>query len=232
MDIWRAGAPSIDFLAPDVYFPNYSTWAARYAVPGNPLFIPEAKWAGDGTAAANAFYTFGRHDALGHSPFSIKDAPPNGPLADAYGTLAHLAPLILDHQGTDAMTGVCPPLAFDGALEQTEQSVSMGDYVFTVRFVDPWIPREEQSIPSHGGLIIQTSADEFIVAGSGITITFETQDPNNTRAGVARIEECTFADGHWKRDRVLNGDQSHQGRHLRIPPGGFEIQRLTLYRYR
>lgn len=55
-----------------------------------------------------------------------------------------------------------PPLAFDGTLKRTGQSVSMGEYVLNVSFVDPWIPRTEQSIPSHGGLIIQTGADTFV----------------------------------------------------------------------
>jgi hypothetical protein len=31
--------------------------------------------------------------------------------------------------------------------------------------------------------------------------------------------------------RLLNGDESHQGRHLRIPEGKFGIQRVGLYRY-
>lgn len=107
----------------------------------------------------------------------------------------------------------------------------MGDYVFDVTFVDPWTPREEQSIESHGGLIIQTGANEFFVAGSGVTITFDTQNPEGTQAGIAHIEEGRFVDGKWQRGRVLNGDQSHQGRHLRLPPDQFGIQRLELYQY-
>ncbi|MGH8187700.1 MAG: beta-galactosidase, partial [Steroidobacteraceae bacterium] len=31
IDVWRAGAPSIDFLAPDIYFPNFVEWARAYA---------------------------------------------------------------------------------------------------------------------------------------------------------------------------------------------------------
>ena len=31
--------------------------------------------------------------------------------------------------------------------------------------------------------------------------------------------------------RLLNGDESHQGRHRRIPEGKFGIQRVKLYRY-
>jgi hypothetical protein len=32
--------------------------------------------------------------------------------------------------------------------------------------------------------------------------------------------------------RLLNGDESHQGRHLRIRDDRFGIQRVRLYRYR
>lgn len=231
MDIWRAGTPSIDFFAPDIYFPNFTAWAQRYDPSGNPLFIPEAGRAGAPTGAANAFYALGAHDAMGYSPFSIEDAPTDGPLSEAYDVLHQLAPLILKHQGTDAMAGVRPPVAFDGTVDETSQEVTLGGYTVTVSFVDPWTPREKQATETHGGLIIQIDDNEYVVAGSGVTITFDTRDSDASRAGIARIEEGEFEDGKWERGRVLNGDQSHQGRHLRLPPGQFGIQRLELYRY-
>ena len=42
IDVWKAGAPSLDFLAPDIYFPNFAQLAARYRRADNMLFIPEA----------------------------------------------------------------------------------------------------------------------------------------------------------------------------------------------
>jgi len=36
------GAPSIDFLSPDIYFPDFVDRARRFAWPGNPSLIPEA----------------------------------------------------------------------------------------------------------------------------------------------------------------------------------------------
>jgi len=30
---------------------------------------------------------------------------------------------------------------------------------------------------------------------------------------------------------LLNGDQTHQGRHIRLPPGQFQIQKVRFYRY-
>jgi len=41
MDVWRAGAPKIDFLSPDIYFTNFAEWVQRFHQSGNPLFIPE-----------------------------------------------------------------------------------------------------------------------------------------------------------------------------------------------
>ena len=70
LDIWRAGAPQIDFLSPDIYFPNFAEWCRRYQQSGNPLFIPEALRSPDATA--NAFYVFGQHDAIGFCPFGIE----------------------------------------------------------------------------------------------------------------------------------------------------------------
>src|SRR5699024_8406585 len=69
IDIWKAGAPSLDFLAPDIYFDDYVRWASAYARADNPLFVPEAR--GGLTGAANALYTIGTLRGLGFSPFGI-----------------------------------------------------------------------------------------------------------------------------------------------------------------
>lgn len=39
-------------------------------------------------------------------------------------------------------------------------------------------------------------------------------------------------DGNFNIVRHLNGDQTHQGRHVRIPAGQFAMQRVRLYEYR
>ena len=71
LDVWKAGAPTLDLLAPDIYFPNFSQLAARYRLtggrPDNTLFIPEANNAGNPQGSPNAFYAFGQLDALGFS---------------------------------------------------------------------------------------------------------------------------------------------------------------------
>ena len=59
LDVWKAGAPSLDFLAPDIYFPNFAQLAARFNRADNMLFIPEANNATNSQGPANAFYSFG-----------------------------------------------------------------------------------------------------------------------------------------------------------------------------
>ncbi|HEY1255261.1 MAG TPA: beta-galactosidase, partial [Terracidiphilus sp.] len=65
-DIWRAGAPSIDILAPDLYVPQFDDLCARFTRGGNPLFIPETS-----TSSANALMAFGKYNSIAFSPFGI-----------------------------------------------------------------------------------------------------------------------------------------------------------------
>jgi len=44
-------------------------------------------------------------------------------------------------------------------------------------------------------------------------------------------EEGRYVNGTWKNILWLGGDQTHQGRHIRLEPGRFSIQRVKLYRY-
>lgn len=236
IDIWRAGAPSIDFLAPDIYFPNFVEWCRKYDVSGNPLFIPEAQR--NAQNVANAFYAIGAHSAMGFCPFAIEAADEQvAPhLAHAYLILRQLSPLIVEHQGRGTMVGVAPDIAFDGSVRSEVEKVELGGYSLTVTFEafskSPHQPRGTEPVePTAGGLVIQLGPDEFLVAGTGLTITFETDDPERSSAGILDIQEGSYADGRWTPGRWLNGDQSHQGRHLRIPPGQYGIQRLRLYRY-
>ncbi|MEP6952258.1 MAG: beta-galactosidase, partial [Ginsengibacter sp.] len=43
IDVWRAAAPSIDFIAPDIYTDEFTWVCNEYTRSGNPLFIPETR---------------------------------------------------------------------------------------------------------------------------------------------------------------------------------------------
>jgi beta-galactosidase GanA len=231
IDVWRAAAPALDFLAPDIYFPNFTEWAARYVRSGNPLFIPEATL-GAGSAGAqaavNAIFAFAAHDAIGFSPFAIETADVSSPLGRGYAVLEQLAPLILSNQGRGTMAGVMPPVAFDGSVSDTTQRLSLGEYTLTVTFQAFTGPPARTG----GGLVIALAPDEFLIAGSGLTVTFAPRGPGAPVAGILRAREGRFEAGRWLDGRWLNGDQTHQGRHIRLEPQEFSIQRVKLYRYR
>ena len=52
------------------------------------------------------------------------------------------------------------------------------------------------------------------------------------RTGILSIESGTFNAGTWKPFLHLNGDEDHQGRHLRIPLNDWDIQHIKLYEYK
>ncbi|MBN2105534.1 DUF5597 domain-containing protein [bacterium] len=228
MDIWRAGAPSIDFLSPDIYFPNFAEWCQKYHRAGNPLFIPEV---GRGNASAvNIYYALGQHDAMGYSPFSIEstDDPLDDPIGKSYRLVSQIAPLVLEKQGKNRMRGVL----LDEAT--SEKRVMLGDYTFVCshEYTSKWTYRAPgNEWPRKGCLIIQVGENDYFIAGSGVIITFEPADKDAFIAGIASLDEGEFINGTWTPGRRMNGDQSHQGRHMRLSHWEYSIQKIRLYRY-
>jgi beta-galactosidase GanA len=228
-EIWKAGAPSIDLLAPDIYFPEFATWCERYRRPGNPLFVPEAKNGED--TAVNALYAVGQQ-AIGVSPFAIDATPPAvaAPLAEAYGLAAQIAPLVLADGARTA--GVL--------LEKAAPTVklTLGAHLLTVAhdYTFPWSSpaRNDPTWPRAGAAIVALGDDDYLVAGNGVIVTFAAP-PGGAGAeavGIERVDEGRVESGKFVATRRLNGDETHQGRQLRLPMGAFGLQRVKLYRYR
>ena len=235
LDVWKVAAPSLDLLAPDIYFANFTDLASRYQRTDNPLFIPEANRADRSEVPANAFYAFGKLDAIGFGPFAIESvdtAQPN-PLAEGYRVLQQLSPAILAAQGSGKMSAFRPRVLEDGTVIDTPVTESIGSYRFTVSFVDTQTPKASQNTASHGGIIIQVGPEDYLIAGQGIIVTFAPGGAGSAVAGIDSAWEGSFnSQGTWVAGRLLNGDQTHQGRHVRLAPGEFQIQRVRLYRYR
>ena len=227
MDVWRAGAPQIDFLSPDIYFPNFAEWARKYQQSGNPLFVPEAL--ANSASAVNGLYAVAQLDAIGFSPFAIESvAEPVGNLLSAsYDLLKQLTPLILERQGKQQMAG----LLFEGSEQRVPQKVRLGGYTLNVTYERP-APGAQTAEAISGGLVMSVGTDEFIIGGTGLIITFETEAPSDITIGLLSVQEGKYSNGQWMPGRWLNGDQTHQGRHVRLPAGKFDIQRVKLYHYR
>jgi beta-galactosidase GanA len=225
MDIWRAGAASIDFLSPDIYFRNFAEWCRKYDRDDNAFFIPEA--GSFPSVAVNMLYAVGQHNAIGISPFAIEswDEDLGGNLAAAYDLLRQLEPVILAHQGRGESAGLLP----EGAEQRQPLRMRLNGYALNVTFERAADGTPE---PLSGGLVIALGPDEFIFAGVGLTITFDADSPGDPLVGLLAVDEGRYTEGRWVAGRRLNGDQTHQGRHVRLPAGKFGIQRVKLYRYR
>ena len=236
MDVWKAGAPRIDILSPDIYSEgDFVAFCAKYTQSGNPLFIPET---GNGpTVATRALYAFGRHDAIGFSPFGIDrpDRLGNSPdLTAVYDLLSRAAPLILAHQGNGTMTAVML------GPKDPPQKVQLGNYTlqvtywpirYTMPLLMPGEPPPGGQIPA-AAIFIAAGPDEYYAIGSGVKVTFAPITPGPPFAGLGTVEAGTFVDGRWAADIRLAGDDTGQGEDLFELQRNMGIQRFTLYRYR
>jgi len=80
-------------------------------------------------------------------------------------------------------------------------------------------------------LIVQTADSEYFLAGSGVVITFKNIKNPDLNVGILKADEGKYVDNQWKVIRHLNGDQIHQGRHIRIFLNEYSIVRFELYDY-
>lgn len=255
IDIWHCGAPSIAVLGLDLYDKGFRDWTDKYHLPNNPLFIPEIRL--EDQDAMRAIYAFGHHDAMGFCPFSIEDYPlyadkshnewknidltkddqlnafaasgsTLSPLASSYRLLRQTEPLLLKYQGTENMDAVildndqreADIVTPDGITLHIKHSYSLG-----------WEPGAQSAEwPEAACIIIRQGKEDYLAVGSGVVITYSKK--GNKKVGLAQCQQVEYsADGSIHALRTLNGDQTHQGRHVRIPVGEYQIQHFRLYEY-
>lgn len=157
------------------------------------------------------------------------------PLAVTYRLLHQVEPLIIERQGSDDMDAVLLTneerkkeiLTPDGIRLTVRHSYSLG-----------WEPgAKDAEWPEAACLILRLGKEDYLVVGSGVVVTYSDQKAGkewkkgDERIGLAKCEVVNFVDGKMQIVRHLSGDQTHQGRHVRIPVGQFEIQHFRLYRY-
>lgn len=227
MDVWKAAGNSIDFLAPDFYNPSFKQWNDLFTRQGDPLFIPEHRF--DETAPFKGLYAIGHYEAIGFSPFSIESVADakKEPLGKIYDLIQQLTSTIETNKGQGRIDGVLLD------KENNTQIIKLGDYEFTFKhdYTLNWSDGAKAEVwPMSSAIIIEIAKNEFYIAGSGIVVTFKPLK-ENLNAGILKTDQGKFENEKWKTIRHFNGDQTHQGRHLRISVGDYEIQRIKLYSY-
>ena len=192
MDIYKAAAPAIDFLAPDIYLPNFKEVCSMYSRHSkkNPLFIPECERSNPG----KAYYAFATHNALGFGPFGIESLIADNAYALSFKLLKdELLPMIALYQGTGKMKGILREGNEDTA------SVMLGNRLCFIEFMEKG--------KNGYGLIIQTSDDELLVAGINLKISFFST-LSKKKIDIGQVQEGGFYNNAWLPYRYLNGDET------------------------
>ncbi|MDD7833890.1 DUF5597 domain-containing protein [Paenarthrobacter sp. AB444] len=204
-NIWRACAPSLSLLCPDVYFGNFDEICAGYGTASSGLFIPEMRR--DVTGVAQMFCAIGQFRALGVSPFGVDsldtDTDEGRILIDGYQLLGRAGQFLYGHDKERRQTG-------GFMLLDTEEATTLNfdDYQVSVTAHAPFGGRSQE--PGYG-LIIQEVPNCFVVIGRGFTAGFRANDGAN--AGILDVAELDESDEviSWR-----NGDESGAGQAVRF----------------
>ena len=187
IDLWHAGAPQLLCLAPDIYDTGFKSWADQYALPNNRLFIPESRCCEN--SGVRALYAFGEHQALGFSPFAIDQATTRETesVTKAYALLRQIANCksvnskLADSQpvkGKSLNSKSQWGLLFDQQDKERIIHVSQDWTTITCRhyFTLPWDPRatDGSTWPEGGAVLIRMDKNEYLLAGSGVVVSFAT----------------------------------------------------------
>lgn len=249
-DFWRAAAPHIDLLSPDIYLDDYPGILRMYSRLGNPVFVPESR-AGLG-GAANAAFTIGETGGIGYSPFGLDaqaEDPGNEPFYAFYRTAGSIADRILEAQAEGRIAGVWLKGSSPFFVKDERR---LGDWVILFEMVSsgrrnggaPQLTGGTYD-PSKSGyaIVIQEDTDRFLILGANVRVTFRPADGKGT-AGLGKVTEVGYEDGIKKVGRWLNGDEiqlrydlipaaeeGFSGQGLNFPTAHPSLQEVELFVY-
>ena len=220
--IWKAVAPNLDFLSPDIYAFEFEKIADLYSREDNPLFIPETRR--DKWAIPNLYVAVGKYNALCYSPFgaesigedksfitgilhadindkNVSSEAVKDYLSKSYRLFNHMIPIITKYYGTDKMTG------FSQKEGESKYKCHIGKYVLNIEFYHK-IDDNNEFIPG-AGMIIQIAADELLFIGYGYRVELESLNEGK-QLDFLSLEKGTYDEYcNWKVYMDLNGDEQY-----------------------
>lgn len=230
LDVWKAGAPTLAFLSPDIYVDDARAVHARYARDDNALFVPEESF-----RPGDLMWALGQHRAIGQAVFGIDRVRPGSQLAQAYAALAPMLDVIAAAQAQGRIAGIL----IEGEEAQT---VALGGLTLTVHGADAYWRRArldagQQPSPARPappsevdgsevaadarpyGLVIADGPGTFYFVGRGFIIDAKL---DGKPVELDRIEDGRFVAGRWVGDRWLNGDEYGTA----VPRDGIGVTRV------
>ena len=221
LPVWRAVAPSIDFLAPDIYVPNTAEVMSQYASAENPLFIPEAKF-----RAGDAFLAVGRFGGFGYHVFGLEDGREGNQYGEACKAILALTDDIVQAQRDRRIFGFALDPDEDAAsvtLAGTSVTIRNAAKLYRSMLLDvgvvlppaPELPGETEGA-AHGhtpgdarpfGLVIAMGPLDYLVVGQGALFDFHKE---GVELEVDAVRELRLTPDGWQEGRFLNGDERLQ----------------------
>ena len=214
--LWRAMAPAIDMIGPDIYADDsqfYRETMRAYHRPDNPLWIPET---GRSDSFGKFFFYALGDGAIGFSPFGVDQSGWNILGNEPWKVHARNFALI------GPMGREIAQLEFDGKLKtaveepgQTAEEVDFGNWQATVAFGFPQPDgrRAPGTKDAHGAALIgQLGPDEFLVTGVDASVSFHV--PGKLpwmRSEILSAEQGWYENGEWKPLKLWNGDETDRG---------------------
>lgn len=261
IDVWHCAAPSLDFISPDLYDDGFKGWVAQYHLHNNPLFIPETRHMQDNGVRAFYVLGEHDAIGISPFAIEDGSDQQGTPFVEGYEKLREIMPLVTKWQGQDAMWGLLfdqqdkERIITDGDLTLTCR------HNFTLpwdpRATDGsrWpegggiiirLAADEYVVAGNGIVVEFATAaekayaqaqkalgeDGFAATGSDAPSTLIKGKWTAPRCGLASVDEVeVLPDASFRYVRRLNGDQDHQGRHVRISVGDFKVLHVKLYTF-
>ena len=247
--LWKAAAPAIDFVAPDIYDRDSRkvfAWLDAYARQDNALMVPEI---GNARDYARFFWAALGRGAIGFAPFGM-DATDyaNYPLGAKTLDEAALDAFAVKYAAFADVSSVWPRLAASRPVwgtakgeDGSSQATVMGRWKLTVSYGEwqfgfkewEWLKSEPPpwaNEPVGGAVALQLSDDEFLVSGDHVRLSIAPAEAADTKGLIVRVEEGRFdAKGNWQMARVWNGDQTDYGLNFTARPVWLKV---TMGHYR
>ncbi len=236
IDIYKAAAPAVDIVAPDIYNPESAQVNANLRLFGradNALWVPEI---GTKPAYGRFLYAMLGRGAIGVSPFGIDYFDySNHPLGATATDKTIVEPFERVYRMFAPIQRQWAQWAFDGktqgigegddrkpqqldfpgwSAKLTYRLGRFGEAAWGGEFAKPAAGTEE---PGGGAAIAQIAPDEFLVIGHRVRVRMEPAE--GTKGLMLRAEQGRFdAQGRWVMERVWNGDQVDYGLNLPAEP--------------
>lgn len=235
IDIYKAAAPAVDIVSPDIYNPESAQVNANLNLFGradNALWVPEV---GNAATYARYLYAVLGKGALGVSPFGIDYFNySNFPLGSTATDQTMVEPFARVFKMFAPVQRQWAQWAFEGRTrgiaegdDRKPQTLEFPGWTAKLTYREwqfgetAWkmtdkLPAGTEQ-PGGGVAIAQTGDDEFIVIGQRTRVRME--PASGTQGFQLRVEQGRFDDkGRWVMERVWNGDQVDYGLNLPAEP--------------